>query len=36
MKDGVIADYVITEAMLRFFIAKATQGPDRAVAGPRS
>ena len=29
MKDGVIADYVITEAMLRFFIAKATRGPDR-------
>jgi rod shape-determining protein MreB and related proteins len=26
MKDGVIADYVITEAMLRFFIGKATQG----------
>ncbi len=26
MKDGVIADYVITEAMLRFFINKATQG----------
>jgi rod shape-determining protein MreB len=26
MKDGVIADYVITEAMLRFFISKATQG----------
>ncbi len=26
MKDGVIADYVITEAMLRFFIAKATRG----------
>ena len=26
MKDGVIADYVITEAMLRFFIAKATKG----------
>jgi rod shape-determining protein MreB len=26
MKDGVIADYVITEAMLRFFIAKAMQG----------
>ena len=24
MKDGVIADYVITEAMLRFFIGKAT------------
>ena len=27
MKDGVIADYVITEAMLRFFIRKATKGP---------
>ncbi len=26
MKDGVIADYVITEAMLRFFIRKATGG----------
>jgi rod shape-determining protein MreB len=26
MKDGVIADYVITEAMLRHFIAKATGG----------
>ena len=26
MKDGVIADYVITEAMLKFFIAKATKG----------
>jgi rod shape-determining protein MreB len=26
MKDGVIADYVITEAMLRFFMAKATKG----------
>ena len=26
MKDGVIADYVITEAMLRFFIRKATKG----------
>src|SRR3972149_2697955 len=26
MKDGVIADYVITEAMLRFFINKATHG----------
>src|SRR3954454_24179159 len=24
MKDGVIADYVITEAMLRYFIAKST------------
>jgi rod shape-determining protein MreB len=26
MKDGVIADYVITEAMLRFFISKANKG----------
>ena len=26
MKDGVIADYVITEAMLRFFIDKARRG----------
>ena len=26
MKDGVIADYVITEAMLRFFIGKARRG----------
>ena len=26
MKDGVIADYVITEAMLRHFISKATRG----------
>ena len=26
MKDGVIADYVITEAMLRYFIAKADKG----------
>jgi rod shape-determining protein MreB len=26
MKDGVIADYVITEAMLRFFIGKALRG----------
>jgi rod shape-determining protein MreB and related proteins len=26
MKDGVIADYVITEAMLRFFIGKANKG----------
>lgn len=26
MKDGVIADYVIAEAMLRFFIGKATKG----------
>jgi rod shape-determining protein MreB len=29
MKDGVIADYVITEAMLRFFIGKATKGTIR-------
>jgi rod shape-determining protein MreB len=26
MKDGVIADYVITEAMLKFFIGKAMKG----------
>ena len=26
MKDGVIADYVITEAMLRYFIGRATRG----------
>ena len=25
MKDGVIADYVITEAMLRYFIGKASR-----------
>ena len=25
MKDGVIADYVITEAMLRYFIKKAAR-----------
>jgi rod shape-determining protein MreB and related proteins len=29
MKDGVIADYVITEAMLRFFINKAMHGRTR-------
>jgi rod shape-determining protein MreB and related proteins len=33
MKDGVIADYVITEAMLRFFIAKATKGRLAAAIG---
>jgi rod shape-determining protein MreB len=33
MKDGVIADYVITEAMLRFFIAKAMRGRLR-LSGP--
>ena len=26
MRDGVIADYRVTEAMLRYFIAKATRG----------
>ena len=31
MKDGVIADYVITEAMLRYFIRKAR--PDLHQAG---
>ena len=35
MKDGVIADYVITEAMLRYFIAKATQGPHRVQPARR-
>ncbi|HUQ44493.1 MAG TPA: rod shape-determining protein [Candidatus Limnocylindria bacterium] len=35
MKDGVIADYVITEAMLRFFINKATSGRMRLrLSGP--
>jgi rod shape-determining protein MreB and related proteins len=35
MKDGVIADYVITEAMLRFFIAKAMHGRMRLrLSGP--
>jgi rod shape-determining protein MreB len=35
MKDGVIADYVITEAMLRFFIIKATSGRMRLrLSGP--
>ncbi len=40
MKDGVIADYVITEAMLRFFIGKATRGrllfsrPDVMISVP--
>jgi rod shape-determining protein MreB and related proteins len=40
MKDGVIADYVITEAMLRFFISKATRGrisfsrPDVMISVP--
>ena len=27
MRDGVIADYVITEAMLRYFIGKVDEGP---------
>jgi rod shape-determining protein MreB len=36
MKDGVIADYVITEAMLRFFINKATSGRMRLrLTGPQ-
>ncbi len=35
MKDGVIADYIITEAMLRHFIAKAMQGRMRLrIQGP--
>jgi rod shape-determining protein MreB len=35
MKDGVIADYVITEAMLRFFINKAMAGRMRfRLSGP--
>jgi rod shape-determining protein MreB len=35
MKDGVIADYVITEAMLRFFINKAMHGRMRLrLTGP--
>src|SRR5687768_1128329 len=35
MKDGVIADYVITEAMLRFFINKAMSGRMRVrLSGP--
>src|SRR6185437_9791811 len=35
MKDGVIADYVITEAMLRFFINKAMSGRMRLrLSGP--
>ncbi len=34
MKDGVIADYVITEAMLRFFIGKATKGRLFRLNGP--
>jgi rod shape-determining protein MreB and related proteins len=36
MKDGVIADYVITEAMLRFFINKAMAGRMRLrLTGPQ-
>jgi rod shape-determining protein MreB len=35
MKDGVIADYVITEAMLRFFINKAMSGRMKVrLSGP--
>ncbi|HYL40660.1 MAG TPA: rod shape-determining protein MreB, partial [Candidatus Binatus sp.] len=36
MKDGVIADYVLTEAMLRFFINKAMAGRMRLrLTGPQ-
>ncbi|HEX5239389.1 MAG TPA: rod shape-determining protein [Candidatus Limnocylindrales bacterium] len=36
MKDGVIADYIITEAMLRHFIDKAMQGRMRLrLTGPQ-
>ena len=31
MKDGVIADYAVTEAMLRFFIRKALGGTSRWI-----
>ena len=37
MKDGVIADYVITEAMLRYFIRKAGRSftkPDVMISVP--
>src|SRR3970040_2603807 len=37
MKDGVIADYVITEAMLRYFIRKAGRAftkPDVMISVP--
>ena len=37
MKDGVIADYVITEAMLRYFIKKASRSftkPDVMISVP--
>src|SRR5947207_8406988 len=40
MKDGVIADYVITEAMLKHLIGKATKGainfktPDATISLP--
>ena len=34
MKDGVIADYVITEAMLSHFIGKVDEGPGRLHASP--
>ena len=38
MKDGVIADYVITEAMLRYFIKKAGRSftkPDVMISVPQ-
>ena len=36
MKDGVIADYVITEAMLRYFIGKVRRRAGSASASRRS
>ena len=42
LRDGVIADYVVTEAMLRYFIKKGTAGklsfgrPDVLVSVPAS
>lgn len=35
MKDGVIADFEITEAMLRYFIARAHQGGKLVAPAPR-
>jgi len=32
LRDGVIADYVVTEAMLRYFIKKGTAGKISSVA----
>ena len=33
MRDGVIADYLITEAMLRYVINKVTRGPPLQAGG---